>query len=447
MYIARLRPDYSQELQSPSESTKVEYSRPQFLAERADSCTEHSSMQKSLHRQCRSLVESHRKAQSAEGLVKKTILGNGSQYRYLFDQMPNGMFVCELIFDASGMPCDFYFVWGNAAFERLTGLNAKELAGLRCKELDLGWPNEVLEWFYKVATTRESIQYTRYNEILDRHYATSVFSPVYGQFAHVFTDVTTGRHSGAGVQLKSDVPEKSAIEQIAQNRTTNNELEAFSYSVSHDLRAPLRRISGFTHILVEDYASKLDAEGNRLCSVITDNCAKMGHLIDNLLAFSRSGNSEMRHASINMKKLALSSYEEVTDSKSRESIDFQIGELCDAQADENLLRQVWINLLSNAVKYSSKREKAVISVSCKQEPGQCIYCIEDNGAGFNMRDAAKLFLVFRRLHEAKDFEGSGVGLAIVERIIHRHSGMVWAEGEVDNGARFYFSLPLITLLA
>lgn len=221
----------------------------------------------------------------------------------------------------------------------------------------------------------------------------------------------------------------------------NKELEAFSYSVSHDLRAPLRAIDGFTRILIENYASKLDQKGKRLGSIIQDSAKKMGKLIDDLLAFSRLGRVSMTFSNIDMKNIANAIYHEMTTPKERKRITFTVAKLSKAEGDPNLIRQVWMNLISNAVKFSSHRKQAIISVTCKEEEDKLTYCIKDNGVGFNMKYVEKVFGVFQRLHSEKEFEGTGVGLALVQRIILRHGGKVWAEGEVDKGATFYFSLP------
>jgi light-regulated signal transduction histidine kinase (bacteriophytochrome) len=209
------------------------------------------------------------------------------------------------------------------------------------------------------------------------------------------------------------------------------------------LRAPLRGINGFAQILMEDYAPRLDDEAKRVCSVIMENSQKMGHLIDDLLAFSRLSRVDMQPSVVDMQTLVNSIFYELTDAPSRERIELRIGNICDSMGDPTMLKQVWANLLSNAVKYSSRKEKAVISVTCQKKKDKCIYCIKDNGVGFDMKYVNKMFGVFQRLHSTKDFDGTGVGLAIVQRIVHRHGGEVWAEGEVDKGATFYFSLPLI----
>jgi PAS domain S-box-containing protein len=235
--------------------------------------------------------------------------------------------------------------------------------------------------------------------------------------------------------------EERVRERTDQLQAANKELESFSYSVSHDLRAPLRAVDGYTHILLEDYSSILDAEGKRVCTIISDSARDMGKLIDDLLTFSRIGRAEMQTSVIDMATMVQSIFLEVTTSQSRERIDFNLSPLPSISGDPNLIRQVWINFLSNAVKFSSKMERAVIKINAQRRDNDIIYSVSDNGAGFDMQYASKLFGVFQRLHSTKEFEGTGVGLAIVQRIIMRHGGKVWAEGEIGNGAVFYFSLP------
>lgn len=223
---------------------------------------------------------------------------------------------------------------------------------------------------------------------------------------------------------------------------SNSELEAFSYSVSHDLRAPLRGIHGFTQILMEDYADTMDDEFKRICSVIWDNSQKMGHLIDDLLAFSRLSRIEMQASPLDMGGMVNSIYHELADEEMRQRIDLSIDDIPGAYGDATLIKQVWINLISNAIKFTAKREKSIISVTCNTQDDKNIYCVSDNGAGFDMKYIDKLFGVFQRLHSMKEFDGTGVGLAIVQRIVLRHGGKVWAKGEVDRGAQFYFSMPI-----
>ena len=237
--------------------------------------------------------------------------------------------------------------------------------------------------------------------------------------------------------------EEKVITRTEQLRKTNAELEAFSYSVSHDLRAPLRAIHGYTKILQAEYESKVDAEGRRLMNNVIDNAKKMGQLIDDLLAFSRLGRHEIMKMNIPMHDLVTEICNEITkDQPDQSRIAFVIKNLLPAKADNTAIKQVWLNLISNAVKYSRQKATAVIEITSEKIGEEVVYSIKDNGAGFDMRYADKLFGVFQRLHSEEEFEGTGVGLAIVQRIILKHGGRVWADGKVNEGATFYFSLPI-----
>jgi PAS domain S-box-containing protein len=234
--------------------------------------------------------------------------------------------------------------------------------------------------------------------------------------------------------------EQRVVERTAQLEAANKELEAFSYSVSHDLRAPLRAIDGYTRILEEDYEPLLDAEGQRVCGVVRQQTQRMGRLIDDLLAFSRLNQAAMHVFPIDMEALVKSVFDDLATPEARERVDFHVNPLPPAVGDPTLMRQVWVNLLSNAIKFSADRERAIIQVSGEQQAKETVYSVRDNGVGFVMQYADKLFGVFQRLHSEREFEGTGVGLAIVQRVIHRHGGRVWAESEVGQGAVFYFAL-------
>jgi PAS domain S-box-containing protein len=234
--------------------------------------------------------------------------------------------------------------------------------------------------------------------------------------------------------------ERKVIERTAQLEEVNKELEAFSYSVSHDLRAPLRIIDGFAGILVSDFGDKLNDEGNRTLEVIMKNAQRMGQLIDDLLNLSRLGRQDIRFNKINMESMVKSVVEEVSQLNNQQ---FKINyhQILPSNCDNALIRQVWVNLISNAVKYSGKQKHPEITIGSYQKDGYITYFVKDNGVGFDMKYAGKLFGVFQRLHKITEFEGTGVGLALVHRIIAKHGGKVWAHSEPDKGATFYFSLP------
>jgi len=251
------------------------------------------------------------------------------------------------------------------------------------------------------------------------------------------------------VAIRSDITSRKMAEEKITSlneeledrvRQRTEELESFSYSVSHDLRAPLRAVNGYANMLEEDYRDVFDQEGKRLLTQVKQNAARMGELIDDLLAFSQLGRKGMNISFIDMTELAETCLAELNKTIAHQA-EVRIASLHPAMADHSLMEHVMMNLLSNAIKYSSRVEKPVIEVSSDVRTGELIYSVRDNGVGFDMEYVSKLFGVFHRLHSPDDFEGTGVGLAIVHRIVNKHGGKVWAEGKVGQGASFYFSLP------
>jgi len=320
----------------------------------------------------------------------------------------------------------------NSSFLRIFGFISKE-------EVVGKTPNEIDVWFDPQKRDELYRRLIEWNKVLN---AEGMIKTALGESKWISISMLMIEVDNEPCTLTVSIDitgRKKAEEQL---EIVNKELEAFSYSVSHDLRSPLRIIDGYSELMISDYSSSLDEEGNRLLAIIKANVRKMGRLIDDLLNFSRLGRKELIYQQVDMNKMVDAVVSELLFSNDKKhSID--ISPLEPASCDSNLIRQVWINLISNAIKYSGDKENPLIEISSAKSGNEIVYSIKDNGVGFNMKYADKLFGVFQRLHKVTEFEGTGVGLALAQRIVTRHGGRVWAEAEVNKGAVFYFSLPVI----
>jgi signal transduction histidine kinase len=351
-------------------------------------------------------------------------------YHSLFDNMLEGFAYCRMHFEQN-QPVDFTYLNVNGAFETLTGL--KNVIGKKVSEVIPGIREsnpKLFETYGRVASTGIPERLETYVEPLGMWFSISVYSPKKEHFVAVF-DVITERK----------LAEKALRERTAELELANREMESFSYSVSHDLKTPVRAIQGFSRMLLGEHAAQLDAEGLRLLQVVCDNTKRMDHLIDDLLALSRVGRLQIRKSVIDMTAMVRRIFNQLRAQMSERDLGLTVGDLPPAWGDQSLLHQVMMNLLANAVKFTRSRETAVIEVGGRTEGKEDIYYVKDNGAGFDERYADKLFGVFQRLHGGEEYEGTGVGLSIVKRIVQRHGGRVWAEGKVGEGATFYFALP------
>jgi PAS domain S-box-containing protein len=345
------------------------------------------------------------------------------------------------------------FVRVNESFEKLNGMSKAEVIGKDAHDLYSSAEADYMDAKDREALSRSAVLDIPRQTVETALAGTRTFHtmkmPIFGSDGEpqyllgISEDITERALAEQAIrELNSALHAKAS-----QLEATNKELESFSYSVSHDLRAPLRAIDGFAEIIEEDYKSKLDDEGMRYLSVIRQNSKRMGALIDDLLEFSRLGRQTVSNDEVNVDSLVREVVQDVLASE-RSHADgdhvpptIDIGPLPPVQGDRGLLRQVWVNLISNAVKYSSKSKQPVISVSGRRIDAENHYSVRDNGVGFNMDYADKLFGVFQRLHRNDEFSGTGVGLAIVHRVVTRHGGRVWAEGRVNDGAVFTFALP------
>lgn len=376
--------------------------------------------------------------EAANRLLKEKELALGNSIRnwqVTFDAMNDAISLIGL--DGKILRC-------NTAMAKLVGRQIKDLIGLNCYTLMHGASKPIPECpivRMKSSKQREILEFFKNDRWL--HVTVDPLLDDGGIIVggvHVIRDITKRKSVEEELKKHREHLEELVGERTSELEAMNKELESFSYSVSHDLRAPLRHLTGFAGLLTEKLSENLDEEGKRYLQVISDSATKMNRLIEDILLFSRMGRAEMRKISIDMNALVKEALQELEIDVRGRDIRWDIGELPRVEGDPIMLRLVMINLIANALKFTRTKKQAIIGINAATQKKEFVFSVKDNGVGFDMKYNNKLFSIFQRLHREEDFEGTGIGLAHVKRLVHRHGGRVWAEGKVNEGATFSFSL-------
>lgn len=372
--------------------------------------------------------------------AQQEITASEKKYRSLFENMNEGIASCELIYE-NGKPVDFRYIDVNPRFYEIMGW--ENVIGKKVSEVIPGilqTEPHIFQRYDRVIKSGKTESDESYLASINMWVALSVYHLHDNFFVIVFERIDERKRAEAEIQNLAELLERKVEQRTAELAEANKELEAFSYTVSHDLQAPLRTVNAFANVVREDYYDKLDDEGKEYLSLITSGTRKMSTLITELLGFARLGKTPLKKQMVDMNGLVTVATAEVKLNYEELKAEIVCSDLPQANCDQALLKQVWINLIGNAIKYSRKKEHPVIEIGAENLNGVNTYYVKDNGAGFDMRYAAQLFNVFKRLHTDKEFEGTGIGLALVARIITRHGGKIWADAKVDEGATFYFTL-------
>lgn len=383
-------------------------------------------------------------------LIEEALRKSEESYRNLFENITQGFALHKIILNETGVPVDYHFLAVNPAYEKLTGLKKEIIIGESAKTILPNLEQSWIDTYGEVALSGKPKHFEDYTAAIGKYYEVFAFCPEPGYFAVIISDISERKKYEMEIRNFNLELENRVKLRTAELESANRELESFSYSISHDLRAPLRSINGFSQILLEEHAKDFNLEVSHYFELIRKNSAMMGNLVDDLLNFSRLGRLPLNKTKVDPSTVINEVLDSVQMEIEQRNIKVKIDKMPVCEADASLLRQVYINLISNSVKFTRTQNNPQIEIGFVQNyqnqtgrdvpSGLPCYYVRDNGVGFDMKFYDKLFGVFQRLHRAEEYEGTGVGLAIVDRIIKKHGGQIWAESAVGKGTTFYFSL-------